>query len=114
MNFQVTFTRKNKTMKKIIFILFLALGAGGIAQAQVLSKLKAKTKTAAENSVDRSTDKVVDKAVNKTADNVTDQALNKAGEKLTNLFRKKNKKHTDTLPSTVPDSNRNAVKPGKP
>ncbi|MES2418151.1 MAG: hypothetical protein V4541_08170 [Bacteroidota bacterium] len=63
------------------------------------------------NSVDRSTDKVVDKAVNKTADNITDKALNKAGEKLNNLFRKKNKKHTDTIPATVLDSNRTAIKP---
>jgi hypothetical protein len=91
-------------MKKVFFFLFLTLGAGGIAQAQFLSKLKAKAKTAVGNSVDRSTDKVVDKAVNKTADNVTDKTLNKAGEKLNNLFRKKNKKRPDTIPALAPDS----------
>lgn len=97
-------------MKKVIFILFLTIGVGGIAQAQVLSKLKEKTKIAAGNSVDRSTDKVVDKAVNKTADNVTDKAINKVGEKLNNLFKKKNKKRADTIPVTVPDSSKTAIK----
>jgi hypothetical protein len=98
-------------MKKLIFIFFLTLGIGGIAQAQVLSKLKEKAKTAAGNSVDRSTDKVVDRAVNKTADNVTDKAINKVGEKLKGLFKKKNKKRADTLLPTVPDSNKTAIKP---
>jgi len=98
-------------MKKVIFIFFLTLGIGGIAQAQVLSKLKEKAKTAATNSVDRSTDKVVDQAVNKTADNVTDKAINKVGEKLNNLFKKKNKKRIDTITAVVPDSNKTAIKP---
>lgn len=97
-------------MKKVIFIFFLTLGIGGIAQAQVLGKLKEKTKTAVGNSVDRSTDKVVDKTINKTADNVTDKVLNKAGEKLNNLFKKKNKKRADTIP-TVIDTNKTAIKP---
>jgi hypothetical protein len=107
----VNFTRKKKTMKKLIFIFFLTLSIGRIAQAQVLSKLKEKTKTAAGNSVDRSTDKVVDQAVNKTADNVTDKAINKVGEKLNGLFKRKTKKRADTIPATVPDSNRTAIKP---
>lgn len=98
-------------MKKVIFIFFLTLGIGGIAQAQVLSKLKEKAKTATTNSVDRSTDKVVDQAVNKTADNVTDKAINKVGEKLNNLFKKKNKKRTDSVPSVVVDSSKIAIKP---
>jgi hypothetical protein len=98
-------------MKKVIFIFFLTLGIGGIAQAQVLSKLKEKAKTAAGNSVDRSTDKVVDQAVNKTADNITDKAINKVGEKLNGLFKKKNKKRTDSVQPTVPDSNQTATKP---
>lgn len=98
-------------MKKIIFIFFLSLGIGGITQAQVLSKLKEKTKTAVDNSVDRSTDKVVDKAVNKTADNVTDKAINKVGEKLNNLFKKKNKKSKDTVPPAISDTSKVAIKP---
>jgi len=98
-------------MKKVIFIVFLILGIGGIAQAQVLSKIKEKTKTAVGNSVDRSTDKVVDKAVNKTTDNVTDKAINKVGEKLNNLFKKKNKKKADTIPVGVPDSTKAAINP---
>ncbi len=98
-------------MKRVIFIFFLTIGIGGIAQAQVLSKLKEKAKTAAANSVDRSTDKVVDKAVNKTADNVTDKVLRKAGEKVNNLFKKKNKKRADTIPAMVADTNKTAIKP---
>jgi len=108
---QATFTKKIKTMKKVIFIFFLTIGMGGIAQAQVLSKLKEKRKAAVGSSVDRSTDKIVDKAVNKTADNATDKAISKVGEKLTNLFKKKNKKRVDTLTTTVPDSNSIAIKP---
>lgn len=108
---QSIFNKKIKTMKSVIFIFFLSLGIGGIAQAQVLSKLKEKTKTAVGTSVDRSTDKVVDQAVNKTADNVTDKAINKVGEKLNNLFKKKNKKRTDTVPPVTPDSNKTAIKP---
>jgi glutamyl-tRNA reductase len=98
-------------MKKVIFIFFLTLGIGGIAQAQVLRKLKEKAKTATASSVDRSTDKVVDKAVNKTADNVTDKAINKVSEQLNSLFKKKNKKRTDSVPSAVVDSNKTAIKP---
>lgn len=98
-------------MKKVIFIVFLTIGVGGIAQAQFLNKLKEKAKIATGNSVDRSTDKVVDKAVNKTADNATDKALNKAGEKLNSLFKKKNKKRADSIPPVVPDSNKTAIKP---
>ena len=100
-------------MKKVIFIFFLTLGVGGMAQAQVLRKLKEKAKTATTNSVDRSTDKVVDQAVNKTADNVTDKTISKVGEKLNNLFKKKNKKSLDTVPSAVVDSNKTAIKPKK-
>ncbi|HTM97121.1 MAG TPA: hypothetical protein VL088_00185 [Pedobacter sp.] len=98
-------------MKKVIFILFFTFGIGGIAQAQVLNKLKQKTKTAVGNSVDRSTDKVVDKAVNKTVDNVTDKALNKVGDKLNGLFKKKNKKRPDTVPPAVLDTNKAIIKP---
>ncbi|WP_316831493.1 hypothetical protein [Pedobacter aquatilis] len=96
-------------MKKVLFILFLTIGTAGMTKAQVLSKLNEKAKTALGNSVDRSTDKVVDKTVSKTADNVTDKVLNKAGEKLNNLFKRKNKKHADTIPVNVPDSNKTAT-----
>lgn len=108
---QATFTKKIKTMKKVIFIFFLTIGMGGIAQAQVLSKIKEKAKTAVGNSVDRSTDKIVDKAVNKTVDNSTDKALNKVGEKLNSLFKRKNKKKADSIPAIVPDSSKTAINP---
>jgi len=98
-------------MKKVILIFFLTLGVGGIAQAQILSKLKEKTKAAVGSSVDRSTDKVVDKAVNTTADNVTDKAISKVGEKLNNLFKKKNKKSKDTVAPAIPDTSKVAIKP---
>ncbi|MET4546327.1 hypothetical protein ABIE26_003654 [Pedobacter africanus] len=103
--------KKCKTMKKVILIFFLTLGIGGIAQAQVLSKIKEKTKTAVGSSVDRSTDKVVDRAVNKTVDNATDKAINKVGEKLNNLFKKKNKKKKDSIPAVASDSSKIAIKP---
>ncbi len=95
-------------MKKVIFILFVSLCGGSMAQAQVLDKLKAKTKTAAESSVDRSADKVVDKAVNKTSDNATDKIIGKAGEKLNSLFKRKKKKKAEQQPA--PDTI--AKKPG--
>ncbi|WP_343524588.1 hypothetical protein [Pedobacter sp.] len=99
-------------MKKLILVFCLTMGIGGIAQAQILGKLKEKTKAAAEGSVDRSTDKVVDKAVNKTADNVTDKAINKVSEKLNGLFKKKNKKRRDTVAPAIPDTSKAAIKPG--
>ena len=108
---ETTFTKKSKAIKKVIFIFFLTIGIGGIAQAQVLGKLKEKTKAAVGSSVDRSTDKVVDKAVNKTVDNATDKAINKVGEKLNNLFKKKNKKSKDTVPPAVLDTSKVAIKP---
>lgn len=82
-------------MKKIILIIFLAVGIGSITQAQFLKDLKTKAKTAVDNSVDRSSDKVVDKAINVPADNITDTTLDKAGRKLKALFKKKNKKNKE-------------------
>ncbi|WP_379091560.1 hypothetical protein [Pedobacter sp. UC225_65] len=38
-------------MKKVILIFFLTIGVGGIAQAQILGKLKEKTKAAVGSSV---------------------------------------------------------------
>ncbi|HVW58709.1 MAG TPA: hypothetical protein VHC48_01695 [Puia sp.] len=85
-------------MKKTIFVLLIFLCGRGIAQAQVLGALKAKVKTAAENSVDRSTDKVVDRALNKTSDTVTDKVIGKTEQKLNTLFKRKNRKKAEPQP----------------
>jgi hypothetical protein len=79
-------------MKKIIFILFLTVGAGCMVQAQLLKSLKDKAKTAVDNSVDRSTTKVVDKVINNPADKATDTTLDRAGKKVHSIFKRKNKK----------------------
>lgn len=89
-------------MKKIILIIFLAVGIGSITQAQFLKDLKTKAKTAMDNSVDRSSDKVVDKAINVPADNITDTTLDKAGRKLKALFKKKKNKEADNTSQEEP------------
>jgi hypothetical protein len=102
-------------MKKIIFILFLSIGAGSIAQAQLLKNLKTKAKDAVDYSVDRSTNKVVDKTINNPADNITDTALDRAGKKMRSIFKKKNKKEKVTTGTeqavVVPVTDTVAIKP---
>jgi hypothetical protein len=111
---------KYKAMKKIIFILFLAIGASGVGHAQVLKILKTKAKEAVDNSVDRTTSKVVDNVINNPVDKATDTALDKAGKKVHGIFKKKNKKDqktgnpeqpvapaTDSLVALPPDSTAN-------
>jgi hypothetical protein len=101
-------------MKKIIFILLLSIGAGNIAQAQLLKDLKTKAKAAVDYSVDRSTNKVVDKTINNPADNVTDTALDRAGKTWHSIFKKKKKKNkvTDgTQQPITPQTDTLAIKP---
>jgi len=101
---------KRMSMKKIIFIAIITLGTSNLLNAQLLNKLKEKTKTATENSVNRSTDKVVDKTINQPADHSTDKALNKAGDKLNKLFKNKKKKNGDSTAAVVPASDSVAIK----
>ena len=96
-------------MKKIVFIIFLSIVAGNIVQAQLLKNIKAKAKTAMDNSVDRSIDKVIDKTINNPVDNATDTVLDKTGKKIDSLF--KNKKKGNLEQNKVSGSESAAIKP---
>jgi hypothetical protein len=101
-------------MKTIIFNLFFLIGLGNMAQAQLLKNLKAKAKTAVDNSVERSSNKVVDKTINNPADNVTDTVLNKTEKKVQSIFKKKDKKNKatgDTEQHPVIRTDSTAIKP---
>ena len=101
-------------MKRLIFILLFFIGVGSMAQGQLLKNLKAKAKTAVDNSVERSSNKVVDKTINNPADNVTDTVLDKTGKKLQSLFKKKDRKNkaiSDTAQSKVPQTDTVVIKP---
>lgn len=114
MSFSKRLILKVEAMKKIMLILLLVFFTESI-QAQLFKTLKAKTKDAVNNSIDRSTNKLIDKTINNPVDNATDTVLTKSERKVDSIFKKRKGKNGEVVDSTtVPPADTALSKQGGP